>query len=200
MSLQRRRPGAVFVDRDGVLCKNRPDHVKRWSEFEFIPGAIEAMASLTRARFPLVIVTNQAVVGRGLLTMRTLESIHARMVDSLAAAGAEVSAVMVCPHHPDDECACRKPKPGMLLEAAEELKLDLGSSFMVGDHESDIEAGAAAGCATVLVRSGRGRFAQSAAGWESVEPDFVADDLIDAAIWIMGQRAVRVAGGLQPRR
>jgi D-glycero-D-manno-heptose 1,7-bisphosphate phosphatase len=182
-------PGAVFVDRDGVICENRADHVKTWSEFVFLPGAIEALASLRRAGCRLVVVTNQSAVGRGLLSRRQLDLIHEKMLGSFGGSGAKVEAIMVCPHHPDDGCACRKPEPGMLLEAADRLKVDLSRSFMIGDHPADVEAGKRAGCETVLVRTGRWD-GSSVVGPHA--PDFVADDLVDAAIWVLGRRAMRV--------
>lgn len=190
MSLFTPEPSAVFVDRDGVICENRSDHVKDWSEFAFIPGSIEAMASLRRAGLRLFVITNQAIVGRGLLSRRALDVMHEKMLDSLGASGAKIDAVLVCPHVPEDRCTCRKPEPGLLLAAAGEHKVDLAKSFMVGDHVTDIEAGARAGCRTILVRTGRGA---AALDRMTTEPDFVADDLVDAAIWILAQRA-RAAG------
>lgn len=182
-------PSAVFLDRDGVICENRPDHVKTWSEFVFVPGAIEALASLTRAGVRLIVVTNQAAIGRGLVSRRSVDLIHERMLDVLAGAGARVEAVLVCPHHPDDRCACRKPEPGLLLEAAERLEVDLDRSFLVGDAASDLEAGARAGCETILVRTGRG--AETAQREGPGASSFVADDLVDAAIRILARRAER---------
>ena len=199
-----RRSGAVFVDRDGVIGENRPDYVKSWSEFAFVPGAIEAMAALTRIGSPIVVVTNQSAVGRGLLSRRQLDVIHERMLDALAASGAKVEAIMVCPHHPDDACACRKPEPGMLTDAAERHKIDLGRSYLIGDHSTDIEAGARAGCRTILVRTGRGaQIAADARDWR-YQPDFVADDLVDAALWIVADKATMSDGarmiGMEVRR
>ena len=121
------------------------------------------------------------------------------MLDALGSSGAKVEAVVVCPHHPDDECSCRKPKPGLLRDAADGLKLDLDLSFMIGDHRTDVEAGASAGCTTILVRTGRSASIQRAdpAAW-ATSPDFIADDLVDAALWVLGQRAVQAAGGRLP--
>ncbi len=194
-----RRSGAVFVDRDGVICTNRSDYVKTWSEFEFIPGSIEALASLRRSGERLVVVTNQSAVGRGLLSRRQLDVIHERMLDALGSSGAKVDAVVVCPHHPDDACSCRKPEPGLLEDAADRLKLDLSLSFMIGDHRTDIEAGGRAGCTTILVRTGRSTRIEGTdpPGWPT-PPDFVADDLVDAALWVLAQRAVQATGGRLP--
>lgn len=186
------RTPAVFIDRDGVICENRADYVKSWSEFSFVPGAVEAIASLTRANVRLFIVTNQSAVGRGLMSRRQLDVIHEKMLDYMGGAGGRVAAILVCPHHPDDACACRKPKPGLLEEAYDRFKVDLSSSFLVGDHHSDIEAGARAGCETVLVRTGRGEEALAARDAWRAQPTFIADDLVDAAIWILGRRAMRI--------
>lgn len=183
---------AVFVDRDGVVCENRADYVRSWLDFVFIPGAVEALTSLTLAGARVFVVTNQAVVGKGLISRRTLDGIHEKMIDAVTAAGARVEAVLVCPHHPDDGCACRKPKPGMILEAAERFGVDLGRSYLIGDAASDVEAGALAGCRTVLVRTGRGTAAAAECmGWPHA-PDFVADDLVDAALWVLARDAARV--------
>lgn len=191
MGLSVPEPSAVFVDRDGVICENREDHVRAWSEFVFVPGSIEAMASMRRAGLRLFIITNQAIVGRGLLSRRSLDLIHEHMLDSLGASGAKVEGVLVCPHHPDDGCTCRKPEPGLLFQAADEFKVDLRRSFLVGDHVTDIEAGARAGVETILVKTGRGAAAVAAAQFGQYPPDFVADDLVDAAIWILGRRAMQ---------
>jgi D-glycero-D-manno-heptose 1,7-bisphosphate phosphatase len=188
-----RRPqddrSAVFVDRDGVICENRTDHVKAWSEFAFLPGAADALASLTRAGVRLFVVTNQAIIARGLASRRTVDEINDRMVGALEEAGARVESVLVCPHDSSDRCACRKPEPGMLLDAAGRFDVDLSSSFLVGDAASDIEAGARAGCETVLVRTGRFATVEGA----TYQPAFVADDLVDAALWVLVRRAERLS-------
>jgi len=147
---------AAFLDRDGVINVRRPDHVTSWEQFEFIPGATEAIVRLAAGGFPVVIVTNQRAVGRGQMQRSTLDGIHARMEAAINAAGGSLAGIYVCPHDPDLEpCACRKPQPGLLLTAARELNLDLGRSVMIGDSHSDIVAGKAAGCQTVWIRDGR---------------------------------------------
>jgi D-glycero-D-manno-heptose 1,7-bisphosphate phosphatase len=147
---------AIFLDRDGVICKNRPDHVKNWSEFEFLPGVKKSLATLSRLGLPIIIVTNQAVIGRGMVTVETLEDIHRRMVAEIATHGGRIDRLIYCPHHPEDECDCRKPKPGMLLQAAAEMGIDLTQSYLIGDATSDIQAGQQVGCHTFLVLTGRG--------------------------------------------
>ena len=199
MGRDRKRP-AVFLDRDGVVCENRADYVKSWSEFTFVPGSIEAIASLALARIPVFIVTNQSAVGRGLLSRRELDKMHERMVDVLQGAGGAVESILVCPHHPDDGCDCRKPEPGLLLDAEKRFGIDLSRSFLVGDAGSDIIAGARAGCSTVLVRTGLGGETIRTKGWGKNKPDFVADDLVDASIWLLGQIAMQIESRSGVRR
>lgn len=147
---------AVFLDRDGVICKNRSDHVKNWDEFEFLPGAKAGLATLSRLGLPIVIVTNQAVVNRGMASAEMIEEIHDRMVTEITAAGGRVDRIIYCPHRPDEHCTCRKPEPGMLRQAAQEMGLNLKNSYMVGDAATDIVAGQRAGCVSFMVLTGRG--------------------------------------------
>lgn len=200
MTSSDRRTPAVFVDRDGVICENRPDYVKSWGEFVFVPGSIEALASLSNAGARLFVVTNQAVVGKGQISRRQLDVIHEKMLDVLNGAGANIESILVCTHHPDDRCDCRKPNPGLLTDAALRFKVDLEGSFMIGDHSTDIEAGARAGTGTVLVLSGRGRDAIAVRSFGRYRPDFLADDLVDAAIWVMGQLTLQVGSRARARR
>lgn len=147
---------AIFLDRDGVICENRSDHVKTWQEFQFIPGAIESIVALSRLGLPIVVVTNQAVIGRGMAPASAIEDVHNRMVAQITARGGHIDRVLYCPHLPHDNCSCRKPEPGMLLRAAHELGLDLARSYMVGDALTDLIAGQQVGCRTFLVLTGRG--------------------------------------------
>ena len=147
---------AIFLDRDGVICENRSDHVKKWQEFRFLPGAIASLVTLSKLGLPIVVVTNQAAINRGLVSTDVVEDIHQRMMDEVAACGGRIDRVFFCPHRPDQPCNCRKPEPGMLLQAAEEMKLDLAGSYMVGDAATDLLAGQRMGCRTFLVLTGRG--------------------------------------------
>lgn len=148
---------AVFVDRDGVICHNRADHVKSWDEFVFLPGAVDALAQLSRAGFYVVVVTNQAVINRGIISAETVHEIHRRMTQAVERAGGWIAQTLYCPHRPDEQCACRKPAPGMILTAARALDVDLPLSYMVGDAATDVSAGLAAGCGRCyLVLTGRG--------------------------------------------
>ncbi|NLE46479.1 MAG: HAD-IIIA family hydrolase [Chloroflexi bacterium] len=148
---------AVFVDRDGVICRNRKDHVRNWEQFVFLPGALTGLARLAKSDLCVVVITNQAIVNRQIVPAEVVEEINDRMVRAVASAGGRVDEVMYCPHRPDEHCACRKPRPGLLLQAAEKLDLDLGNSYLVGDAQSDIQAGQSVGCACYLVLTGRGK-------------------------------------------
>lgn len=146
----------VFIDRDGVINENRDDYVKSWNEFRFISGSREAIAKLTRAGHTIVICTNQAVVARGQASIEIIEDIHRRMVAEIAAGGGEIAKVYYCPHAKDANCSCRKPRPGMLLRARDELGIDLNDAIFIGDSITDIRAGLAAGVRSILVLSGLG--------------------------------------------
>lgn len=150
------RIGAIFLDRDGVICENRVDYVKTWDEFIFIPEAKEALALLNRLEIPIIVVTNQSGVNRNVMAAETVEDIHRRMTDEIVAAGGRIDRILYCPHRPEDHCDCRKPKAGMLQQAAAELGIDLSRSVMVGDALTDLQAGQTAGCRTFLVLTGRG--------------------------------------------
>jgi len=147
---------AIFLDRDGVICENRSDHVKSWEEFEFLPQVKHSLVALSRLELPIIVVTNQAAINRGLVTVDRVEEIHRRMITELNASGARIDRVLYCPHRPDEKCKCRKPEPGMLLQAARELDIDLAGSYLVGDAATDLLAGDRVRCQTFLVLTGRG--------------------------------------------
>jgi D-glycero-D-manno-heptose 1,7-bisphosphate phosphatase len=154
---------AVFLDRDGTINEEK-EYLYRIEDCQLIPNAAEAIRLLNEAGFMVVVVTNQSGIGRGFYDEGKLEELHRHMEQELSRSGARIDAWYFCPHHPDHgtgdyrrECACRKPLPGMLLQAAEDLAIDLANSFMVGDKLADIEAGIGAGCCSLLVRTGYGR-------------------------------------------
>jgi D-glycero-D-manno-heptose 1,7-bisphosphate phosphatase len=148
---------AIFLDRDGVINENRADYVKRWSEVTFLPGVFDALRRLAETDFAVVLITNQSAVGRGIISYEQAEHINRRVVATIEAHGGRVDGVFLCPHHPKDGCECRKPRPGLLLQAAAELALDLDHSFLIGDALSDMEAAQTAGLRGVLVLTGRGQ-------------------------------------------
>lgn len=148
--------GAVFLDRDGVINVNRPDHVKSWQELVFLPGIFEPLRLLARNHRAVVIVSNQSCVGHGLVDTDGVEAINRAMEVEIRRQGGRIDAVFFCPHRPDEGCDCRKPQPGLLLRAARELDIDLTRSYLVGDAVTDVEAALAVGCSPILVLTGRG--------------------------------------------
>lgn len=147
---------AVFLDRDGVINRDRSDYVKAWSEFEFLPGVLEALHRLARLPYVVVVLSNQSAIGQGLVSQAVIDDIHARMQAAIQRAGGRVDAVYYCPHHPNANCDCRKPRPGLLLRAAHELDLDLSASWLIGDDLRDLQAAVVAGVQPILVRTGHG--------------------------------------------
>ncbi len=148
---------AILLDRDGVINENRADYVRSWGDVSIYPQALAALRRLRAAGWPVVIVTNQSMVGRGLVSLATAEAINRQLVATVAAAGGAIEAVYMCPHTPSEGCGCRKPQPGLLLQAAQELGLDLARSALIGDALSDIGAAEAAGVGwAALVRTGKG--------------------------------------------
>jgi D-glycero-D-manno-heptose 1,7-bisphosphate phosphatase len=147
---------AIFLDRDGVILEHRDDYVKSLAEGVVMPSALGALQKLAGLPYRIVIVTNQSPIGRGIIPLAQVEAINQWMVDEVRQHGGRIDRVCLCPHHPDAGCACRKPRPGMLLDAAEALGIDLAQSLMIGDAVTDLQAGRAAGARSILVRSGRG--------------------------------------------
>jgi D-glycero-D-manno-heptose 1,7-bisphosphate phosphatase len=176
---------AVFLDRDGVINAYRSNYVKRWSEVSFLPGSLAALRRLSATCCRIVVVTNQSAVGRGIMTLDEVSEINRRLVDVITAQGGRIDRIYICPHRPEAGCTCRKPRPGMLLAAAAEMNLDLGSSYLVGDARSDVEAARAAGVRGIIVLTGRGK--QTA---ESLSPDEratwrIVQDLEGAVAYIL---------------
>ncbi len=173
---------AVFLDRDGVLIENRADYVREWSQVAVYPKTYSSLISIQNAGYKIVIVTNQSAVGRGMLALQTAHELNQRLVELIRENGGRVDGVYLCPHQPEDECDCRKPKPGMLLQAANELRLDFSRSWMIGDAWSDVLAGQAVGVrGTILVQTGRGQDQLSQPHPENLNSFFVATDLANAA-------------------
>ncbi|MGD0586810.1 MAG: D-glycero-beta-D-manno-heptose 1,7-bisphosphate 7-phosphatase [Oryzomonas sp.] len=177
---------AVFVDRDGTINVEK-EYLYRVDEFEFIPGAPQALRLLNEAGFLVVVVSNQSGVARGYFTEEDVDILHRHIAAQLAKTGARVDAWYYCPHHPSGRgsyslpCRCRKPMPGMLLEAARRHNIDLAASVMIGDKLVDVETGLAAGCRTILVRTGYG-----AADEACVPPGtVVCDDLLAGVLSLL---------------
>ncbi len=141
---------AVFLDRDGTICRD-VHYMRSPEQFELLPGAAEGIKLLNELGVKVIVATNQSGVARGYFTEETLKKIHERMVEELSREGAKVDAIYYCPHHPDDNCECRKPKIGMLERAVRDFGLNLGKCFIIGDKKLDVETGQNAGCTSVLI-------------------------------------------------
>jgi D-glycero-D-manno-heptose 1,7-bisphosphate phosphatase len=178
----------IFLDRDGVINKNRPDYVKRWSEFEFLPRSLEAMKLLALHGYHVVVITNQSVINRKMTTEETLQKIHENMTAAVASHGGNIEAVYYCPHVPEDGCRCRKPEPGLIYRAQADYGLDLSETCVVGDSLKDVACARRAGCGKViLVRTGHGAEAEGLCREAGIAPDHVADDLMAAVEWLLGE-------------
>jgi D-glycero-D-manno-heptose 1,7-bisphosphate phosphatase len=168
----------IFLDRDGVLIENRPDYVRDWSQVEIIPEAIRALSLAPIKKYKVIIVTNQSSVGRGLVSLKNAQNINQQLINLIHEQGGQIDGVYMCPHAPEDDCLCRKPLPGLLLQATKDLSLDLQRSWMIGDAWSDIQAGAAAGVrGTILLKTGRGIEQLRQTPEEKVTGNLVFDNL-----------------------
>ena len=176
---------AIFLDRDGVIIENRANYVRSWKDVQIYPQALKAFAHISNSRYKIVIVTNQSVVGRGFITLEKANEINDRLVAEIKKYGGRIDGVFVCPHAPDENCRCRKPQPGLLLEAAQNLSIDLKRSIMIGDALSDLQAGQNAGVdQTILVRTGRGATQANLSEKSKFRPFLIFDTLFDAILAI----------------
>jgi D-glycero-D-manno-heptose 1,7-bisphosphate phosphatase len=176
---------AVFLDRDGTVTEE-VGYLNHLSRFRLLPGVVEAIRRLKEASVPVIVVTNQSGVGRGYFPETLVHDVHERLKAELLEGGAQLDGVYYCPHVSADECECRKPKTGMLDQAARELRLDLRRSFVVGDRHSDVELAYRAGARSILVRTGfgEGELAWHAKNWPR-QPEVVTTDLSEAVNWIL---------------
>jgi len=176
----------VFLDRDGVINRDSPDYIKSWSEFEFLPGSLDALKRLTQKGYAIILITNQSAVNRGMISRSDLNSIHENMRSAVSAHGGKIIDIFFCPHTPDERCSCRKPQPGLIHQAQSRYALDIKKACMVGDSVKDIECAQASGCGSkILVRTGNGAEAENILILKNISPDYVAADLDDAANWII---------------
>lgn len=170
----------VALDRDGTLIVER-HYLADPAKVELLPGVARGLVLLEEAGFARVVVTNQSALARGILDRPTLDAIHARMIELLAAEGASIDAIYFCPHRPEDGCRCRKPLPGLLEQAARAHGFDPAAAFVVGDKECDLGLARAVGARSLLVKTGYGAALAAKGG---VDCDYVASDLFAAATWI----------------
>lgn len=182
---------AVFLDRDGTLCEE-VGYLDSVEQMRLIPGSGQAVRLLNQYGFKVVVVTNQAGVARGFFPESRLEELHAELRRQLSEEGAYLDAIYYCPHHPAEgyppylqECQCRKPGTGLLLQAASDLNLHLPSSYMIGDHFSDVECGQRIEAETILLLTGHGREALAKRENWPKPPSYIAADLYEAVQWVI---------------
>lgn len=172
----------VILDRDGVINEDSDAFIKTLDEWRPLPGSIDAIARLSRAGFSVAVATNQSGLGRGLFTLDDLEAMHQRLHELVEAAGGEVAGIFYCPHLPDDNCDCRKPKAGLIDAIERELGESPRGAWMIGDSKRDLEAGVARACVPVLVLTGKGAATRAKLAEEDAWQDLlVFDDLAAAA-------------------
>lgn len=176
---------AAFLDRDGVINQKAPEgeYITRWDDFVFLPGVIDAVRLLKQAGFVVIVVTNQRCVAKGLITADELNVLHARMRHKFEESQAIIDGVYYCPHDIEAYCDCRKPRPGLIWDAAREQKIELSVSWMIGDSQSDINAGKRAGCKSALV------IPKVLTGTDA---DICAPSLLDAVHKILESEAIAV--------
>lgn len=178
----------IILDRDGVINEDSDNYIKSVDEWVPIPGSIEAIAQLSRAGWQIAVATNQSGLSQQLFDLDDLEAMHAKLCTLVEAQGGHIDAIFYCPHLPDEQCDCRKPKPGLLDAIARELDINLRGSIFVGDSLKDLQAGEAKHCRCILVRTGKGmRTLQQIAAdphWSNVE---VFDDLNSVAQHLLAQ-------------
>ncbi|OGX01323.1 MAG: hypothetical protein A3I73_00240 [Omnitrophica bacterium RIFCSPLOWO2_02_FULL_45_16] len=174
---------AVFIDRDGVINKDpvgwtQYNYVTEWKDFHFIPGALEALKILKKKGIKVIVASNQGGVNKGYYTREKLNEINNLMLEEIKKRGGEIEEVFYCIHRDEDNCDCRKPKPGMLETAAKKYGIDPKTAYFIGDAEKDVIAGKKIGCKTVLVLSGKTSL-KSIENWPE-KPDYVFNDLLGA--------------------
>lgn len=175
----------VLLDRDGTLVVHK-HYLSHPDQIELIPGAVDALKIFKKMGLGVVIITNQAGVGKGYFNLKTLDKIHQRLISILAKDGIVLDGIYFCPHTPEDDCLCRKPKVELIEKAAKKHQFDPKLSFVIGDNRSDVELGKNIGATTILVKTGHG---MEIAKDNSVRPDFIAEDLFSSLEMIKSKLA-----------
>lgn len=177
---------ALFLDRDGVIIENRANYVRQWADVEFFPQALAALARIRASTYKIIIVTNQSAVGRGLMSWQTAVALNQQIVEVVHQHHGRIDASYLCPDAPDPTSRCRKPAPGMLLQAAQEHQIDLARSIMLGDALSDVQAGRAAGVQLAgLLLTGRGQAQAANIGTMAPVPTYLD---LQTAVAQLGQQ------------
>jgi D-glycero-D-manno-heptose 1,7-bisphosphate phosphatase len=172
----------VFLDRDGVINRDSEAYIKNWDEFHFLPGSLSAIAELNRAGMPVILITNQSGIGRGLISLEILLDIHEQMKQAILSREGDILDIFFCPHIPDDNCTCRKPRPGMVEDAREKHRINMSTSSFIGDSARDIQCARAGDCGrSILVLTGNGHKARESLEKQNCLPDLVTDNLLEAA-------------------
>ena len=178
----------VFIDRDGVINKDpggftEHGYVTKWEDFHFIPGSLSALKTLKENNIDVMLISNQAGVGKGCFTKNDLEAVSSNMLKEVEKAGGRIKGVFYCIHKKEDECVCRKPKAGLFFQAVKKYGIDAKGAYFIGDSLTDVLAGKAAGLGTILVLSGKAS-REEARQWPQ-KPDHIFDDLAEAAGWLI---------------
>lgn len=171
---------AIFLDRDNLIVYD-PSYVHKIEDFRLMPNAVEGLKRLSN--YNLFIITNQSGIGRGYYTLKDFENFNNHLLNELKKHRIKIQKTYCCPHKPEDNCECRKPKTRLLKNAEKEFKIDLKESFVIGDKKSDVELGKNSGCKTILIVGGDGMKVKNKAG-----ADYTANDLLDAAKWILSNK------------
>ena len=181
---------AIFLDRDGVINYNDKNYVQSVESVKLIPKSLEAIAAISKSDYAIVIVTNQSAIGRGIISEQTSKSINEHLLNLIHNANGRVDGLYVCPHHPKMTCPCRKPKPGMLLKASSDLKLNLNHSWLIGDAFTDIQAAIAAKTKPILVKTGRGNEQSLLLEQYQITNVPILNDLYDATKYIFNMNSI----------
>lgn len=173
---------AIFLDRDGVIIENRSDYVRSWLDVSIYHQALQALSMLSKLPVKIFVVTNQSAVGRGIIDLETVHQINQRLLEIIIQNNGRVDGFYICPHLPSDQCNCRKPEPGLILQAANQFQIDLANSILIGDALSDIQAAQNAGILnTFLVRTGRGAEQEAMLRDSPISGCVICNDLLTAS-------------------
>ncbi len=177
--------GAIFLDRDGTLNPD-PGYISSPDDFELYDNTLPALAMLMKTDLPLILVTNQSGIGRGIIEERALAQIHKKLDRNLSNIGVFLKEKYYCPHVPEDHCGCRKPKSDLFMQAKKDHDLDLSASYLIGDSLCDVNAAEAIGGYSILVRTGNGRETEAKLNRNGLMVDYVGDSLLDCANHLLG--------------